>query len=158
MNVPAPVFNRLLQVTPPNNGTGRAYLSNEHRPYVLYGINAVSYLASRQVGLRTAPNGVGPVNPPVGGFFTLVEWGTMVPRFSRIPVMAADPGSVFQIGGGVAIPYPLFPCVPFVVDLAASYVEVPPFLAKNNVVLFDVAIVPADAVNVAAAGLKFPRK
>jgi hypothetical protein len=154
MNIPNPIFSRLLQVTPPAqaNQRGRGYLSNEHRPYIIYGINAISVTQ-----LTVAPNGDFLSAAPLPGFLTLMEWGTMVPRLSRIPTTSFDPSTVKPIGS-TFIQYPFFPIAPFVVDLAASYIEVPAFATKFGTICLDVAIVPADAANVHAAGLKFTFK
>jgi len=156
MNTPAPVLSRLLQVVPPFSGKGRGYLSSEHRPYIVYGLNSVTI--NGNFGLSRAPNGIVVSSPPPPGFLTLVEWGSMVPRLSRVPVVAFDPGSLKPFPADQSIEYPYFPVAPFVCDLAASFVDVPEFGDKFNVVLLDVALVPADAANIAAAGLKFPRR
>lgn len=154
MMIPNPIFSRLLQVTPPAqaNARGRGYLSNEHRPYIIYGINAISIAQ-----LTAAPNGDFLSAGPLPGFLTLMEWGSMVPRLSRIPTTAFDPSTV-KPPGSTFISYPFFPIAPFVVDLAASYIEVPAFGTKFGTICLDVAIVPADATNVQAAGLKLPVK
>jgi hypothetical protein len=154
MNVPNPIFSRLLQVVQPvqQNNRGRGYLSKEHRPYIIYGINAISVTQ-----LTVAPNGDFLSAAPLPGFLTLMEWGSMVPRLSRIPTTAFDPSTV-KPPGLTFIQYPFFPIAPFVVDLAASYIEVPAFATKFGTICLDVAIVPADAANVHAAGLKFTFK
>ena len=88
MNVPAPIFSRLLVVEPPQYANGRAYISNEHRPYIVYGMSVVTN--APPVGLEVSPSGLNIAASPAVGFLTLVEWGTMIPRLSRVPLAALD--------------------------------------------------------------------
>jgi len=156
MNIPAPVFSRLFTVATPQLQPGRAYISNEHRPFIVYGLSAVTN--NPPVGLTNTPSGVAIKPPPAEGFITLVEWGTMVPRLSRVPLAAFDRANVKPFPGNFWVSYPYFAVAPFVVDLAASFVDVPTQYGKFNSVVLDAALVPADAVNIAAAGLKYPGK
>lgn len=151
MNTPSPIFTRLLQVLPPPGGVGRSYLSNEHRPYILQGLTCYTQSYGRAPnGLIPAPNSSG-----MSAYVTLVEWGTMDPRFSRVPLAAFVSEFPFPIRH---LWQPWFSTVPFVVDLAASYLEVPALFSAADVYVFNADLVPADAENIAAAGLKMPRK
>lgn len=131
---------------------GRRFISGEHRPYICYGVNAVSFNIGAGLSLRSSLNGVGLPAAPLPGFLTLVEWGTMVYRIDRVPLMACDPASA-----GQPVPaFPVFTTAPFLVDLGASFVDVPPAQAKLEGLVLNLALAPADASNLQAAGLLVP--
>lgn len=148
------VITRLAETSPMLGGVsnGLGYFGNEHRPFLCYGFSAVTR-TNDGLGLRRALNGTPLSFSPTSAFVTLVEWGTMNKRFERIPFIAADP----RQNGRFPFPaFPVFTCAPFLIDVAASYIEVPDFLVKLNVAVIELALVPADAANIAAAGLKVP--
>jgi hypothetical protein len=149
------VLTRLAEAASNGGGgnQGLAYFGNEHRPFICYGFSAVTNNPGEDIGLSRSLGGVLLTASPTSGFVTLVEWGTMNKRFERLPFQVADPR-----GNGRA-PFPAFPvftCAPFLIDVAASYIEVPSFVLKVNVNVVELALVPADAANLAAAGLKVP--
>jgi hypothetical protein len=147
------VLSRLTETSPFINGglNGVGFLGNEHRPFICYGFSSVAN--NPGLGLSRALNGVAIASSPISCFVTLVEWGSMNKRFERVPYTAGDP----RVNGAAPFPaFPVFTCAPFLIDVAASFVEVPNILAKVNVALIELALVPADAANLAAAGLKVP--
>lgn len=141
----------------PARRSGRAYLSREHRPYICYGISGVSFNVARGLSLRSAPDGAGLPALPFGAFVTLVEWGSMDQRLSRIPWPCTDPAANdFPSKVGNFAAFPVFTCAPFLVDLSASYIDIPDFASKSVVACVEVALTPADAANITAAGLRPP--
>lgn len=151
--LPAAVFNRLIVTDVMSNNIRKAYFLESHRPFILYGFNGVSWDFKFESGLRNVPDGRAVSTPPVPGFLTLVEWGTGTPRLDRVPFMASDPRSFVAVGRAS---FPMFRCAPFLVDFAASYIEVPGFLLPISVAVLDVVCTPADAANIRAAGMRVP--
>jgi len=149
---PSPVFLRMTTASPKTT-SDRVFLSSEHRPFICYGVTWISGSF-----LSWAPNRVIIPDGLLQGFVTLVEWGSMVQRFDRVPVAALDPGpSQKQTTGNWNPALPFFPTAPFVIDLAASFLRQPPGADLYPVVCLEFALVPADAANLAAAGLQMPR-
>ena len=150
---PSPVFLRMTEASP-KTASDRTYLSNEHRPFICYGVSWVSgYVLARSPAGIIIPAGL------TGVFVTLVEWASMVQRFDRIPLAALDPGLSNKFGNPLLFPQrPYFPTAPFVIDLAASFVRQAPRVALLPIVDLEFLLVPADAANLAAAGLQMPRK
>lgn len=140
----------------PATRSGRAYLSAEHRPYICHGISGVTFNGPRGVGLKNNPQGLALPVLPLSCFITLTEWGSMDQRFSRVPWSCTDAAanpfpSTLNFAG-----FPVFTCRPFLIDLRASYVDLPAFISKNNVVTVELALTPADGANLRAAGLPVP--
>lgn len=139
----------------------RHYLSSEHRPYICYGVSTIWNTAAfgEFKGLDTMPT------PPqfalpqtaVALYFTLVEWHTMRERHKDLPYMYFAPYSASVLTGGkFRATAPALKCRPFLIDLGASYVRGAGAAAKTFGVGFDFDLVPADAANLARAGLKLP--
>ena len=155
---PAPVFRRLIEVNAPELATGgRAYLDRQHRPLICYGFKVVTFDVAIVAGLRNGPSGLPNSGaPPFDGWVTLVEWDTMDRRHDRVPLAAADQNWVLRQSGVDAEDDPTYQTAPFLVDLAASYVELPAFAVKVPIILLEFATVPADPANIRAAGLRVP--
>lgn len=153
---PPPVLSRLINFQVGPTGWGRAFLGREHRPFICYGIQGVTFNLSRGISLRNGLTGTGLPQGPFSAFVSLVEWGTMDRRFDRVPYDVADPVASANVSG-LAPAFPVFTTAPFLIDLAASFVDVPPFFAGSTKDLcIELALVPADRANMAAAGLSFP--